>query len=136
MVRNRRRSGRQTCLHARWLNPNENEAVLLAEMVRNALFRRSAWNDLQGTDQQGHASPRKLPHCLPTAPAPALEDMVKFNLERCNLALLHQQNTGRLFIVLFEKRKKLLSEVFRRQRPAKRNHSKEAKTLPPQPAQA
>ncbi|KAL9703100.1 hypothetical protein quinque_006618 [Culex quinquefasciatus] len=39
--------------------------------------------------------------------------MVKFNLERCNLALLHQQNTGRLFIVLFEKKKKLLSEVFR-----------------------
>ncbi|KAL9701590.1 hypothetical protein quinque_005031 [Culex quinquefasciatus] len=36
--------------------------------------------------------------------------MVKFNLERCNLALLHQQNTGRLFIVLFEKKKKLLSE--------------------------
>ncbi|KAL9694329.1 hypothetical protein quinque_013614 [Culex quinquefasciatus] len=67
------------------------------------------------TDHQGHASPRKLPHRLPTAyaPAPAPEDMVKFNLERCNLALLHQQNTGRLFIVLFEKKKKLLSEVFR-----------------------
>ncbi|XP_038123028.1 multisite-specific tRNA:(cytosine-C(5))-methyltransferase-like [Culex quinquefasciatus] len=65
------------------------------------------------TDHQGHASPRKLPHRLPTAyaPAPAPEDMVKFNLERCNLALLHQQNTGRLFIVLFEKKKKLLSEV-------------------------
>ncbi|KAL9695800.1 hypothetical protein quinque_015085 [Culex quinquefasciatus] len=67
------------------------------------------------TDHQGHASPRNLPHRLPTAyvPAPAPEDMVKFNLERCNLALLHQQNTGRLFIVLFEKKKKLLSEVFR-----------------------
>ncbi|KAL9695799.1 hypothetical protein quinque_015084 [Culex quinquefasciatus] len=66
------------------------------------------------TDHQGHASPRKLPHRLPTAyaPAPAPEDMVKFNLERCNLALLHQQKTGRLFIVLFEKKKKLLSEVF------------------------
>ncbi|KAL9695698.1 hypothetical protein quinque_014983 [Culex quinquefasciatus] len=78
------------------------------------------------TDHQGHASPRKLPHRLPTAyaPAPAPEDMVKFNLERCNLALLHQQNTGRLFIVLFEKKKKLLSEVFRCRRPAKRNHSK------------
>ncbi|XP_039449897.1 uncharacterized protein LOC120428844 [Culex pipiens pallens] len=79
------------------------------------------WNDLLGTDHQGHANPGKLPHRLPTAyaPAPAPEDVVKFNLERCNLALLHQQNTGRFFIVLFEKKKKLLSEVFHQKPPSK-----------------
>ncbi|XP_038117213.1 multisite-specific tRNA:(cytosine-C(5))-methyltransferase trm4b-like [Culex quinquefasciatus] len=93
------------------LNPNENESVLLAEMVEQCLvptLKQSPGN--------------RPPRTCKSRKTPAPEDLVKFNrfnLERCNLALLYQQNTGRFFIVLFEKKKKLLSEDFHQKPPSK-----------------
>ncbi|KAL9706233.1 hypothetical protein quinque_009751 [Culex quinquefasciatus] len=86
------------------LNPNENESVLLAEMVEQCL-------DAQAKPWEPTTKDMQIPENYRT--------FNRFNLERCNLALLHQQNTARFFIVLFEKKKKLLSEDFHQKPPSK-----------------